>query len=283
MKPPVCQPVIARIPVHKALGSPQTETNSEPRAEIEVVGWWDWSLWGSASASSSLRLSHPDHRSVPWNLPPPRHRRGRTHRLSLMHTHIASALHPSHSRQDCRDWSMLCLNFPGCACPTRHPSFRALAGRPPEGHVLLWAPYLAPTTPGRNWSWPWWQRRRWACTRALAHGWSSSSDTKEVACWLCPFQIQGRTYFALEMANLCAQLPVTVPPAPAPSRLHAGPLPGGRASRHSSQWGVGKRRGGVVEMEEVGERGDPVVSRGGEGSTSQPSPLLLLLSGKPTS
>ena len=65
-----------------------------------------------------------------------------------------------------------------------------------------------------------------ACTRALAHGWSSSSDTKEVACRLCPFPIQGRTYFAPEMANLYAPLPVTVPPAPAPSRLRAGPLPG---------------------------------------------------------
>lgn len=108
-----------------------------------------------------------------------------------------------------------------------------------------------------------------ACTRALAHGWSSSFDTKEVACWLCPFPIQGRTYFAPEMANLCAPLPVTVPPAPAPSRLRAGPLPGGRASRLPSQWGVGKGRVGGEERQEVGKRGDPVVFRGGEGSSSQ--------------
>lgn len=111
-----------------------------------------------------------------------------------------------------------------------------------------------------------------ACTRALAHGWSSSSDTKEVACRLCPFPIQGRTYFAPEMANLYALLPVTVPPAPAPSRLRAGPLPGGRASRLPSQWGVGKGRVGGEEREEVGKRGGgAVVFQGGEGSSSLPS------------
>lgn len=83
------------------------------------------------------------------------------------------------------------------------------------------------------------------------------------------------------MANLCALLPVTVPPAPAPSRLRAGPLPGGRASRSPRQWGVGKGRVGGVGREEVGKRGDPVVFGGGEESTSRGVPLRF--TGKPTS
>lgn len=73
------------------------------------------------------------------------------------------------------------------------------------------------------------------------------------------------------MANLCVQLPVTVPPAPAPSRLCAGPLPSGRASRPPSQGGVGKGRGRGEEKEEVGGNGDPVVFCRGKGSTSEPS------------
>lgn len=84
------------------------------------------------------------------------------------------------------------------------------------------------------------------------------------------------------MANLCAPLPVTVPPAPAPSRLRAGPLPGGRASRPPSQWGVGKGRVGGEGREGVGKRGDLVVFYAGEGSASQPSPSLGC-TGKPTS
>lgn len=80
------------------------------------------------------------------------------------------------------------------------------------------------------------------------------------------------------MVNLCAPLPVTVPPAPAPapSWLFAGPLPGGRASKLPSQWGVGKREGGRRREEGGWEKkgGDPVVFHGGEGSSSQLSPSL---------
>ena len=119
-----------------------------------------------------------------------------------------------------------------------------------------------------------------ACTRALAHGWSSSSDTKEVACWLCPFPIQGRTYFAPEMANLCAPLPVTVPPARAPSRLRAGPRPGGRASRLPSQWGVGNGKVGGEAREGKGE-GVRWSSKEGRGAVLCRLPVLLR--GKPTS
>lgn len=113
----------------------------------------------------------------------------------------------------------------------------------------------------------------WAGTRALAHCWSSSSDTKEVACWLCPFQIRGRTYFAPEMANLCAPLPVTVPSTPAPSLLHAGPLPGGGASRPPSQWGVGKGRLGGEWGRRLGEGGTQWPSAEGRGAV--PSESLL--------
>lgn len=84
------------------------------------------------------------------------------------------------------------------------------------------------------------------------------------------------------MANLCAPLPVTVPPAPAPSRLRAGPLPGGRASRLPSQWGVGKGRVGGEEREEVGKRGGgAVVFQGGEGSSSLSSACLSSLGANP--
>lgn len=84
------------------------------------------------------------------------------------------------------------------------------------------------------------------------------------------------------MANLCAPLPVTVPPAPAPSRLRAGPLPGDRASRLPSQWGVGKGRVGGEEREEVGKRGGgAVVFQGGEGSSSLSSACLSSLGANP--
>lgn len=207
-----------------------------------------------------------------------------THKLSFTHTHLAAAPHPPHPWQKGRDWSGLCLNFMGCACPTRHgtrasaPSLGALqrdtsSSGPLTSHRQL----LAGTGADRGGS-----SGGRACTRALAHGWSSSSDTKEVACRLCPFPIQGRTYFAPEMANLCAPLPVTVPPAPAPSRLRAGPLPGDRASRLPSQWGVGKGRVGGEEREEVGKRGGgAVVFQGGEGSSSLSSACLSSLGANP--
>lgn len=82
-----------------------------------------------------------------------------THTLSFAHTHLAAAPQPPHPWQKGRDRSGLCLNFRGCACPTRRPRLRASAGRPPEGHVLFGAPYLSPT-PGRDWSGPRWQLRR---------------------------------------------------------------------------------------------------------------------------
>lgn len=85
----------------------------------------------------------------------------RVHTQTLIHAHPPCCCpHPPHPCQKGRDWSELCLNFTGCACPTRHPSLRAFAGRPPEGHVLLGAPYLSPTTPGRDWSGPRWQQWR---------------------------------------------------------------------------------------------------------------------------
>lgn len=79
------------------------------------------------------------------------------------------------------------------------------------------------------------------------------------------------------MANLYAKLPVTVPPAPAPARLRAGPLPGGPASRPPSQGGVGKGRAGREEREEVGKKGTQWSSAEGRGA-SEPSRLPPLCS-----
>lgn len=173
---------------------------------------------------------------------------------------------------------MLCLNFPDCTCPTQHPNHRALTGRPAEGHVLLWAPYLAPTTPGRVWSWPWWQRRRLSLHPGSGSWLVLLIRHKRGSLLALSSPNPRRTYFAPEMANLCAPFPVIVPPAPAttPSQLLAGPLPGGRTSRPPSQWGVGKGRVGTEERKEVGKRGDPVVFRSQEGRGSQRSPSLSL-------
>lgn len=76
------------------------------------------------------------------------------------------------------------------------------------------------------------------------------------------------------MANLCAKLPVTVPPAPAPARLRAGPLPGGPVSRPPSQGGVGKGRARGEEQEEVGKKGTQWSSAEGRGALepSRPPP-----------
>lgn len=258
---------------------------NESWAQSKASGGWLTRLvsLGVREGQFFPHLSHPAPRSVAGLCPeiclPPGETDVRAHTQTLTQRTPTSPLSPSRPTPG---RTGLCLNFPGWACPTRNPRLRALAGCPPEGHVLLWAPYLSHRQllagTGADWGG---SGGGWACTRVLAHGWSSSSDTKEVACWLCPFQIQGRTYFAPEMANLCAPLPVTVPPTPAPSRLRAGPLPGGRASRPPKQWGVGKGRVGGVGREEVGKRGDPVVFGGGEESTSRGVPLRF--TGKPTS
>ncbi|XP_055974492.1 translation initiation factor IF-2-like [Sorex fumeus] len=89
-------------------------------------------------------------------------------------------------------------------------------------------------------------------------------------------------FFCPEKANLCAPLPVTVPPAPAPSGLRAGPLPGGRASRPPSQWGVGKGRVGGEKGRRWG-KGETRGSAERRGAAPSLLPLLLFFTGKPTS
>lgn len=81
------------------------------------------------------------------------------------------------------------------------------------------------------------------------------------------------------MANLCAPppFPVTVPPAPvpAPSRLRAGPLPGGRTARPPSQWGVGEGRAGGGDQGGWEKGETPWSSTEGGGTVPSGAPRLL--------
>lgn len=177
----------------------------------------------------------------------------------------------------CRDWSVLCLNFPRFACPTRRPSSCALAGHPPEGQVpsgLLTShrQLLAGTEADRRGS----GSGEPAPKLWLMVGPLHPTQKRELAAFVLP-KSKGELIFAPEMANLVrGSFLSQCPPAPAPARLRAGPLPGGPASRPPSQGGVGKGRARGEEQEEVGKKGDPVVFSRREGSFGAQSPSSSL-------
>lgn len=209
-----------------------------------------------------------------------------THKSSFTHTHLAAAPHPlpTPGRKVERLVRALPQLYGLCLLP------RGTAPEPPR---LRWAPsrgtrpprgpLTSPTTPGRDWSGPRWQQ--W---RPSLHPGSGS--------WLVfPIRHKRGSLPALSFPNprenlfyppkwpTCALRFLPSAPCPRPLQaVRAGPLPGDRASRFPSQWGVGKGRVGGEEREEVGKRGCRVF-QGGRGAVLFVECLPVLLRGKPTS